>query len=86
MLVVIDPAVEAPQKLAEGLQASATSLLLDLNSDSMAQITRALATGNYRSLHIVSHGSSGCLHLGNTNLNVENIERYRLQIMDWGRW
>lgn len=84
MLVVIDPTVEASYQLAEGVQAEAKVLLLDSNVDSIAQITTALTAGNYHSLHLVSHGSPGCLHLGNTHLNSETIPQYKQQLLEWG--
>ena len=68
-LVVIDPAVEAPHQLAQGVRDNAEVLLLDPHQDSIAQITTALTARNYHSLHIISHGSPGCLHLGNNNLS-----------------
>ena len=84
MLVVIDPAVEAPHTLASGVRPGAAVLLLDPNSDSIGQITAALAEGNYTSLHLVSHGSPGCLHLGKTTLSLENIPQYRQQLLEGG--
>ena len=83
-LVVIAPNVEATKQLLMGLKANVEALLLDPDRDSIAQITTALATGNYRSLHLVSHGSPGCLHLGNTDLNSATIARYKQQIIEWG--
>ena len=83
MLVVIDPTVEAPHKLAEGVQTGASVLLLNPNFDSIAQITTALAAGNYGSLHLISHGSPGRLHLGKTNLNSDNIAQYKQQLLEW---
>ncbi|MEM9271997.1 MAG: FG-GAP-like repeat-containing protein [Cyanobacteria bacterium P01_F01_bin.143] len=83
MLVVIDPTVEAPHKLAEGVQTGASVLLLNPNFDSIAQITTALAARNYGSLHLISHGSPGRLHLGKTNLNSDNIAQYKQQLLEW---
>ena len=84
MLVVIDPAVEAPHQLARGVRDGAEVLLLEPHRDSIAQITTALAAGNYRSLHLVSHGSPGCLHLGNTDLSSGTIAQYKQQLLEWG--
>ena len=83
-LVVIDPTVEAPRQLAGGVQAEAKVLLLDPHQDSIAQITTALTAGNYHSLHLVSPGSTGCLHLGNTDLSSETIVQYKQQLLEWG--
>ena len=84
MLVAIDSGVTAPQTLAQGLQSGATALLLNPEVDAITQITEALAQGNYTSLHIVSHGSPGSLHLGKTKLTVDNLSGYRQQLLEWG--
>ncbi len=84
MLVVIDSGVEAPQTLAQGVQPGAATLRLDDNTDAIAQITAALAAGNYTRLHLVGHGSAGSLHLGKTKLTLENLSQYRQQLLEWG--
>ena len=84
MLVVVDPRVKDPLSLIQGVKSTATALLLDPEQDSIPQITAALAKGNYTSLHLVSHGSPGCLHLGSTKLTVEKLPSYRQQLMEWG--
>ena len=76
MLVVIDSGVSAPQTLAQGVQSGATAVLLNPEVDAITQITEALAQGNYTSLHLVSHGSPGSLHLGKTKLTVANLSQY----------
>ena len=84
MLVVIDLAIDSPYQIAAGVQAGAEVLLLDPNSDSIPQITTALTDGNYSSLHLVSHGSPGCLHLGDTPWNCQTITQYKYQLLEWG--
>ena len=84
MLVVIDPAVTAPHQLASNAQDGAKVLLLDPHQDSITQITIALTAGNYQSLHLVAHGSPGCLHLGKTDLSSETITQYKQQLLEWG--
>ena len=84
MLVVIDPAVEEAESLVRGVRPDAEVLLLDSKKDSIAQITTALAAGKYRILHLVSHGSPACLHLGSTTLTSEKIPQYRQQLLEWG--
>ncbi|NJR70124.1 MAG: DUF4347 domain-containing protein [Synechococcales cyanobacterium CRU_2_2] len=38
-------------------------------------------------IHLISHGAPGCLFLGNTTLNLDNLETYRQALADWGgRW
>ena len=84
MLVVVDPRVEEPQSLVQSVIPLATALLLDSEQDSIAQITSALASGSYSSLHLVSHGSPGCLHLGNSKLSLDSLPTYSQQLMEWG--
>ncbi|GAB4278289.1 MAG: hypothetical protein Fur0025_04740 [Oscillatoriaceae cyanobacterium] len=38
------------------------------------------------SLHIISHGSPGHISLGNTTLELNNLEKYRPQIQQWGKY
>ncbi|MEM9276238.1 MAG: DUF4347 domain-containing protein, partial [Cyanobacteria bacterium P01_F01_bin.143] len=83
ILVAIAPTVAAPHQLAKGVQAEAEVLLLDPHRDSIAQITTALAAGNYQSLHLVSHGSPGCIHLGNSKLNLDTLPLYAAKIATW---
>ncbi|HIK09980.1 MAG TPA: DUF4347 domain-containing protein [Oscillatoriaceae cyanobacterium M33_DOE_052] len=36
------------------------------------------------SLHLISHGSPGTLYLGNSTLELNNLEQYRPQLEKWG--
>jgi len=82
-LVVIDPRVEDYQMLARGVRPGVKVLILDSDEDGVAQITRALATDPTGALHVVCHGAPGCLYLGKTPLNQENLSRYSQQLMEW---
>ncbi|HIK13203.1 MAG TPA: DUF4347 domain-containing protein [Oscillatoriaceae cyanobacterium M33_DOE_052] len=48
--------------------------------------TAPLSKGGWgdSSLHIISHGSPGRIHLGNSILELNNIEQYRPQLQQWG--
>lgn len=76
-LVVIDPRVDSPEQLAAGLRPEAQALLLDPTQDGVAQITEALATGHYDSLHLVAHGTPGRLPLGRGLLSLATLPQYR---------
>ena len=84
MLVAIDSGVSSPQSLAQGVSHGATAVVLNPEVDAIAQITEALAQGSYASLHLVSHGSPGSLHLGKTELTVANLSQYCQQLLEWG--
>ncbi|MEM8641882.1 MAG: DUF4347 domain-containing protein [Cyanobacteria bacterium P01_G01_bin.54] len=83
-LVIIDPRVAVPEQLVAGLRPGARALVLDPNQDGVAQITQALATGHYDSLHLVAHGTPGQLPLGRGGLSLETLPQYRQQLLEWG--
>ncbi|GAB4278282.1 MAG: hypothetical protein Fur0025_04730 [Oscillatoriaceae cyanobacterium] len=90
-LVVIDPQVPDYQQLAAGIKPGVELLILDPDRDGIEQITEYLQTaprssGSWgdSSAHIISHGSPGTLYLGNTTVELSNIEQYRPQLQKWG--
>ena len=83
-LVVIDPRVDDYQMLARGVRKGVKVLILNDNSDGVEQITQALADYPTEYLQVVCHGAPGCLYLGKTPLERENLSRYSQQLMEWG--
>lgn len=84
MLVVIDPKVEDAQMLAAGVYKGAEVLLLDPNRDGVEQITQVLrGRTDISSVHLVSHGSPGCLELGSTQLSLDTLDCYVSQLQIW---
>ncbi|MEM6598719.1 MAG: DUF4347 domain-containing protein, partial [Cyanobacteria bacterium P01_C01_bin.69] len=84
-LVVIDSGVANISALVtDATKAQADILLLSAGDDAITQITEALAGyNNLSSLHIVSHGTPGCLHLGNTQLSFETLNQHGDSISSW---
>ncbi|MDJ0631870.1 MAG: DUF4347 domain-containing protein [Xenococcaceae cyanobacterium MO_188.B29] len=83
-LVFIDSAVENYQSLIAGIKPQTQHVLLNPNEDGINKITETLAKHtDIASVHIVSHGSPGSLHLGNTQLSLETLEKYRSQLKQW---
>lgn len=85
MLIAIDPNVADYPMLAAGAYEGASVLILDPNRDGIEQITTALQGSELTSLHIVCHGSPGCLHLGNTPLNLKTLDRYASTLQTMSR-
>ncbi|NER27984.1 MAG: DUF4347 domain-containing protein [Symploca sp. SIO1C4] len=84
MLVVIDQKVEDYKVLAAGVKSGAQVLILDSHRDGVEQITAALqGYTEISSIHIVSHGSPGCLDLGNTQLSLCTLNQYASQLRSW---
>ncbi|MEL7053646.1 MAG: DUF4347 domain-containing protein, partial [Cyanobacteria bacterium J06588_5] len=83
-LVIIDGSIDAPEVLAAGLLPGAGVSLLDPQQDGVSQISAAVANhGAISSLHIVSHGSPGCLRLGNSELSLRTLGRDRQAVQGW---
>ncbi|MEM6448105.1 MAG: DUF4347 domain-containing protein, partial [Cyanobacteria bacterium P01_D01_bin.123] len=83
-LVVIDANVTDLPALVADVQSSSEILLLDKERDGIAQITEFLqrSTG-VSSLHLVAHGTSGSLQLGNTQLNLSTLDRHIESVKGW---
>ncbi|NER26898.1 MAG: DUF4347 domain-containing protein [Symploca sp. SIO1C4] len=84
MLVVIDQKVGDYKILAAGVKSGAKVLILDSHRDGVEQITVALQEHiEISSIHIVSHGSPGCLYLGNSQLSLDTLNQYAPQLRSW---
>lgn len=68
-IVFIDSSVDGYEELLTGIHASAEVILLSSDQDGVEQIANALSgRSNIDAIHIISHGESGQLTLGNTIL------------------
>ncbi|WP_139294955.1 DUF4347 domain-containing protein, partial [Planktothrix tepida] len=83
-LVFIDSQVEDYQSLIPGVKAGVEIVVLDSTKDGIQQITTILCQRPQRpTVHLVAHGSPGCLNLGNSQLNLETLEKYKTQLKGW---
>ncbi|MCZ0898528.1 DUF4347 domain-containing protein, partial [Microcoleus sp. HI-ES] len=87
-LVFIDSGVEDYESIAAGVLPGQQVVILDRTKNGIEQITSEISTyastnGAIDSVHIISHGSSGSLQLGNTALGSDNIEQYKSQLEKW---
>ena len=85
-LAVIDPSVDFPQQLIAGVAEGTAVLVLDPQQDSIQQITQALKQQpSVTSLHLICHGSPGCLYLGNQNLSLASLDHHATSLQQWGK-
>ena len=86
-LVVIDSRVDDAVNLAKKVRPNTLVLILDPDRDGIQQITEVtenlLQQSGIETIHIVCHGSPGCLYLGSTRLSWENVEQYRPLLQQW---
>ncbi len=86
-LVFIDSRVQDPQALLKGISPNAEVHFLDPNKDGVAQINSIIAREKapIAGIYILSHGSSGSLELGSSELNSTTLETtYAQEISSWG--
>ncbi|MBE9103241.1 DUF4347 domain-containing protein [Vacuolonema iberomarrocanum] len=84
-LVIIDPFVDEPESLANGVRDGIPVHILDAHRDGIQQITsllQALPTAIQR-LHIISHGKPGTLYLGNSELSLTTFANYTQDLLTW---
>jgi hypothetical protein len=88
MLIAIDAGVEYGNALATGAIQGAKLLMLDPKRDAITQITRSIHrfADKFQSLHVVTHGSPGCLHFSSGNLTLSNLHLHAAQIESWFRY
>ncbi|MEL7084770.1 MAG: DUF4347 domain-containing protein, partial [Cyanobacteria bacterium J06597_1] len=83
-LVIIDSSVSELPSLIADVRSHSDVLVLDSARDGIAQISEFLSSvSSISSLHLVSHGTSGNLSLGNSKLNLNSLDRYLQHLKSW---
>ncbi len=83
-IVFIDSQVEDYQLLAAGVLPGIEVVVLKSDRNGIEQITEALSQRiDSTTIHLVSHGSPGCLYLGNTQLNLDTLNSYQSDLKTW---
>ncbi len=83
-LVFVDPTIEDYHSFVRGIKSGAEPFLLHQQEDGVKQITQVLSRyNNVESIHIVSHGASGTLYLGNNELSLDTLKNYAWELQTW---
>ncbi len=83
-LVFIDANVDDSEYLAQGVKPGIEVHVLDAHRDGIEQITAHLFTRPHiETIHIVSHGSPGCLYLGKSQLSLDTLKHYANLLQSW---
>ena len=82
-IVFIDSQVTDYQTLAAGVVSNTEVVIIQPHRDGIEQITTALSQKPYSTVHIVSHGSPGCLYLGNSQLSLDTLNHYAEDLETW---
>lgn len=85
-LVFLDPAVEDLEQVLSGIIVQHEIVLLDADQNGIDQITKVLAgRRGVRGIHVIAHGESGALMLGNQQINLETLNQQAKQLATWAR-
>ena len=82
-IVFIDAQVNDYQGLIAGINAQTNIVILNNSQNGIEQITKALELDTYTEVHLISHGSPGCLYLGNEQLNLSTLNSYKTELKTW---
>ncbi|MBD2109572.1 DUF4347 domain-containing protein [Nodosilinea sp. FACHB-13] len=82
-VVFIDANVSDVPSLVSGVLPGVAVKVLAADVDGIGQITNYLETHPVSTVYIVSHGAPGVLYLGNTQLNLTNLEDHAQALKSW---
>ncbi|WP_254175244.1 ELWxxDGT repeat protein [Planktothrix pseudagardhii] len=83
-ILFLDTGVTDYPLLAAGVRTGVEVVLVHSYEDGVQQITHVLKQRqNIQTVHIVAHGSPGCLYLGNSQLNIKTLSYYADQLQYW---
>jgi hypothetical protein len=86
-VLFIDRSVIDYQYFLHGLGSDIQVYLLPNGGNGITEITKTLAAfseeNHIREIHIISHGSPGCLQLGNAQLSLDTIAEYAVDVQTW---
>ncbi|MGF1514936.1 MAG: DUF4347 domain-containing protein, partial [Elainellaceae cyanobacterium] len=83
-LAFVDSSINQSDVLLQGLQVDRVAMLID-QGNNLDQITQELSQyQDLESVHIISHGASGILQLGNVTLDQVALADYQPDIARWG--
>jgi CSLREA domain-containing protein len=85
-IAFIDSQIDNYAVLIAGMQPEIQVVLLDSNINGIVKITDTLQQGQYTAVHLITHGSPGCLYLGNSQLNLDTIRNYQQELQSWFRY
>ncbi|MGF1495025.1 MAG: DUF4347 domain-containing protein [Microcoleaceae cyanobacterium] len=83
-ILFVDAQVPNYQQLIAETLPGIEIFILDSQRNGIQQITEILSQSlNFSKAHIVSHGSPGCLYLGNSRLSLDTLDDYAEQLRSW---
>ena len=83
-IIFIEADIKNYESLITGANAGAEIFVLDPSQNGIDQISAVLAGhSKISSLQVISHGTSGNLHLGTADLNLNTLSQYQDKLTGW---
>lgn len=84
-IVFIDSRLSNCDTLIQQVILEARVIVIGLKDDGIREITRILNSTCSQEVYLISHGSPGCLYLGNSELSLNTLIHYELELQSWFR-
>ncbi|WP_319423258.1 DUF4347 domain-containing protein [Pleurocapsa sp. FMAR1] len=82
-IVFIDSGVPNYDTLVQKVIPEARAILIGSQTDGIKAITQILVNSNCQEVYIVAQGYPGCLYLGNSELSINTLIQYALELQSW---
>ena len=82
-IVFIDSRLSNCNTLIQKVILEARVIVIGLKDDGIKEVTRILNSTCCREVYLISHGSPGCLYLGNSELSLNTLIHYELELQSW---
>ncbi len=82
-IVFIDSAVPNYDTLVQKVTPEARAIIIGSQTDGIKAITQILVNSNCQEVYIVAQGYPGCIYLGNSELSINTLIQYSLELQSW---
>ncbi|MGF1587747.1 MAG: DUF4347 domain-containing protein [Pleurocapsa sp.] len=82
-IVFIDSQLSNCDTLIQKVILEARVIVIGLKDDGIKEITRILNSTCCQEVNLISHGSPGCIYLGNSELSLNTLIQYELELKSW---
>lgn len=82
-IVFISSKLTGWESLVQKVVPEARVIVIGSQADGIREITKVLNSSDCQEIHIISHGSPGCFYLGNSELSINTLIQYALELKSW---
>lgn len=82
-IVFIDSSLPNCETLAQRVVTTARVIIIGSEDDGVQEITDVLCASNCSQVYIFTSGTPGCMYLGNSELSLNTLSTYSLELENW---